>query len=105
MDDKKPDGDNGQQPAQGKKYQTMDAEDRLRSENLQLKLMNMGLQEEGKLRELAVLRADRADIQQQFIKLRKELEKKYNIDLSSVEVRAGDGALIPTGSTPPGQLR
>jgi hypothetical protein len=104
MDDKTPDGDNGQKPEQGK-YQIMDAEDRLRSENLQLKLMNMGLQEEGKLRELAKLRADRAEVQQQFIKLRKELEKKYDVNLSTVEVRAGDGAIIPSGSTPPGQLR
>lgn len=103
MDDVKPAGDNGKQ-APGK-YQVMEAEDRLRSENLQLKIMNMGLQEEGLLRQLAALRSDRSELQQEYIALRRELEKKYDIDLSKVEVRAGDGALVPTGSTSPGHLR
>ena len=104
MEEKKPEGDNGKKMV-GAKYKVMEVEDRLLSENLQLKLMNLGLQEEGKLRELAKLRAERADVQQQYVKLRQDLEKKYDVDLSKVEVRAGDGALIPSGSTPPGHLR
>lgn len=78
---------------------TISREDLLRSENLQLRLMNISLQEQRLVADISALREERGKLQQEYVALRRELEEKYGIDLSKSEIRAGDGVVVPTGST------
>jgi hypothetical protein len=80
-------------------------EERLEAENMQLRLMNLAMQEQQLLQNISQLRKDREDMQRQMIAHRDKIGKKYNIDFSKCEVRAGDGAIVPRDSTPPGLIR
>jgi hypothetical protein len=78
------------------------SEEGLRAENMQLKLMNLELQEGAILSEVELLQTKLADVRQtkgrlrmQYRALQLELEKKYHVDLSKSEVRSEDGAIVP----------
>lgn len=83
----------------------LEQEDRLTAENLQLRVMNISLQEQNLVNELGSLRTQRTELQQQLLAHRDAMSKKYNIDFNEYEVRAGDGAIMPKGSTTPGHIR
>lgn len=105
MNDEVKNGDNGQsetaktatEPAPPKK---MEPGDRLRAENLQLKILNLTYQEEVLESRLEMLRKDRSALQRKYVELKKQLEQKYNVNLSTSEVRPSDGAIVPTGTLP-----
>lgn len=82
----------------------MDSEDRLRAENLQLKLMNLSLQEKLLIAKLNSLQQEKSGLQEQYMQLQKELETKYEVDLNKTEIKAGDGSFVPAGSTAPGTI-
>ena len=97
-DDKSGSGGNGEEVEAVPKrteLKIMEPEDRLRAENIQLKLMNLDLQEESLARQVRQLREDRSMLQKRYRDLRAELEKKYDVDLGKSEVRASDGAIVP----------
>ncbi len=77
--------------------------DRLRAENLQLKLMNMALQEKELMGQLESVQATTVGLQKKYIELQAELSQKYGVDLVTSQVRSSDGAIIPrvsSGSAP-----
>jgi len=80
-------------------------EDLLEAENMQLRVMNIALQEQGLVQQLGQLRGDREELQRKMMEHRVEIEKKYDADFSKFEVRAGDGAIVPKGSTRPGIIQ
>lgn len=99
-------GDNGQElltatgfsppkAADQPNYLIMETEDRLRAENLQLKLMNMALKEKELLAQLELVRGTTMELQKQYLKLQIELSQKYGVDLTVAQVRSSDGAIVP----------
>jgi hypothetical protein len=103
-------GDNGQNelPSEatfpklepGSEYPIMEPGDRLRAENLQLKLMNMALQEKELRAKLESVQRATGGLQQQYLALQSELGKKYGVDLITSQVRASDGAIVPRPQPP-----
>lgn len=83
----------------------MEEGDRLKAENLQLQVMNLALQERELLRTISDLRDKMNEAQGRLLAHRSEMGAKYKIDFERMEVRAGDGAILPKGSTPQGHIR
>jgi hypothetical protein len=79
----------------------MSTEDKLRAENLQLRLMNIELQEKELMGRLSRLQVEAQRVQKEYLELRQELEKKYDVDLSKSRVRSSDGAILPADSPSP----
>ena len=67
------------------------AEDRLRAENLHLKVINLNHEEQLLLQQLTGKQQERAAIQQQLGALKEEIEKKYSVNLTTHEIRETDG--------------
>lgn len=80
-------------------------EDKLMIENLQLKVMNISLQEQSLIQHLGQLRSERDSVQQQLLAHRDEMSKKYGIDFTKFDVHPCDGRIVPKGSTPPSFIR
>ncbi len=80
-------------------------EDLLEAENLQLRVMNLSLQEQTILEQLTHLRGERNAVQKKLLEHREHVSKKYDIDFDKCEIRSSDGAVLPKGSTPQGLIR
>lgn len=92
-DENKKSDDNGQEAPSGPV--TIETGDRLRAENLQLKLMNLALREKNIQAELAVLRKEQSRLQTEYLQMQKDLEEKYGIDLNTSMVNSDDGTVRP----------
>lgn len=84
----------------GAEYPIMEPGDRLRAENLQLKLMNMALQEKELMSKLEGVQAATRNLQKQYLALQRELGQKYKVDLTTSQVRSSDGAIVPRPAAP-----
>lgn len=87
-------------PVEPGDYPIMEPGDRLRAENLQLKLMNMALQEKELLSKLESVRAATVNLQKLYLGMQKELSQKYEVDLTISQVRSSDGAIVPRPTEP-----
>jgi hypothetical protein len=78
--------------------------DRLRCENLQLKLMNLVLQKKEQLRALENIDTQIGQVQVAYIAQQREMQEKYNVDFSVSEIESGTGKIVPRGTTKKGAL-
>ena len=92
-------------PRNPQRLMFIDKQDRLEAENLQLRVMNLSLQEQSLVVELGSLQSERATLQAQLLEHRKKMAEKYEIDFKEYEIRSNDGAIVPRGSTLPGNIR
>jgi len=77
--------------------------DRLKAENLNLKMFNLTSREtilqqqiaDLQSRQLPALRSERDALNEKMMELRKGLEEKYGISLQTHQIRAEDGVVIP----------
>lgn len=83
----------------------IEKQDLLEAENLQLRVMNLSLHEQALIQDLSRMRAERTELQKKLLDHREYVAKKYDINFDECEIRSGDGAVLPTGSTPPGLIR
>jgi hypothetical protein len=81
-------------------YPIMEPGDRLQAENLQLKLMNMALQEKELLSKLEGVRAATINLQKLYLGMQLDLSQKYKVDLTTSQVRSSDGAIVPRPTNP-----
>lgn len=72
-------------------------EDRLEAENLHLRVLNLAHELTSLQNEINVKRGRINELQKQILARRSEIEKKYNIDLNTHEIRDEDGAVLPRG--------
>ena len=83
----------------------IEREDLLEAENLQLRVMNLSLQEQTILEQLSQMRGERNSLQKKLLDHRDYVSQKYDIDFEKFEIRSSDGAVLPKGSTPQGLIR
>ena len=84
-------------PTEALPVKMVSEEDRLRIENLQLKLQNCALQDERLARELTNCRETMAKIQKDIIEFRNTLGEKYGVDFTKTRI-APDGRLMEPGA-------
>jgi hypothetical protein len=73
--------------------------DRLRLENAQLKLMNLGGQRQDLISRLERCDEAGAEAQATYARILEELKQKYGFDPNTQEMRADTGLIVPKGQT------
>jgi hypothetical protein len=73
--------------------------DRLRLENAQLKLMNLGGQRQDLISRLERCDEAGAEAQATYARILEELKQKYGFDPKTQEMRADTGLIVPKGQT------
>lgn len=73
-------------------------EDRLEAENLHLRVMKVAYEIKDLQTQLETKRKEIEEHQKKILAIRKTLEEKYSINLTTHEVREEDGAVVPRGS-------
>lgn len=95
----KPNKDNGQQTT---KAATMPIQleeiDRLRAENVQLRLMNESARSAALMRDLEASRQGIDKLQAEYMGLIKELGEKYSFNPDATEMEPGTGRVVPRGT-------
>lgn len=69
--------------------------DRLKMENIELRLRNLSLQHDQLQHDIGMCRAQMTKAVQEQEILREQMQAKYKVDFSKFQVRAGDGVLVP----------
>lgn len=69
--------------------------DRLKAENLNLRLLNLVNRESVLQQQLTEIQNERLLIAQQMGAMRKDMEERYGVNLSTHHIRPGDGLVIP----------
>jgi len=90
-----PNKDNGQTTKES--LPVIEELDRLKLENAELRLRNLGMQHDRLHEDLKDCRAQMTKQVQELEAFKVQLQVKYKVDLSMYQMRAGDGALIPKG--------
>jgi hypothetical protein len=79
------------------RVQQVDEIDRLKLENVHLRLLLCAFKEKSLVDELHKARAERSELQQQIVVLNKQLVDKYGVDPATQEVSAETGQVLPRG--------